>query len=133
MGRALRLGQVVGNLIDNAVKPSPKAGQIAVIVQVEGNQVIFKVEDSGPGISSADLPFIFDKFFRVNDTDQGATTGTGLGLAFCKSIIEKYNGHIWAENRPDRGSIFTFTLPLAPPDEANLLEFPTLETKTLAA
>jgi len=60
-----------------------------------------------------DLPFVFDKFYRVKSTSEvGKAKGTGLGLAICKSIVEKYDGHIWADSLPGRGSAFTFALPL---------------------
>jgi signal transduction histidine kinase len=76
-------------------------------------QVIFKIEDTGVGIPAADLPFVFDKFFRVKSTAQiNHTRGTGLGLAICKTIIEKSGGHIWVESRAGQGSTFIFTLPL---------------------
>jgi len=112
-GDAARLGQVLSHLIDNALRYTPEKGQIAVIIQTEDKHLLCKVEDNGPGIPPADLPFIFDKFFRVKMEVQMARQGPGLGLALCKSIIENYNGHIWVESQPDRGSNFIFTLPLA--------------------
>jgi len=111
MGNELRLRQVISNLLNNAIKYSPASGQISVIVQRDEAQVIFKVEDDGDGIPPADLPFVFDKFFRSQEIT-AQTEGTGLGLAICKSIIEMYGGQIWAKNKPDRGVVFTFTLPL---------------------
>ncbi len=112
-GDELRLKQVINNLVLNALKYTPAGGQITTIVQVENNQVVFKVEDNGRGIPPADLPFVFDKFYRVTSSHQGDTGGTGLGLAICKSIIEKYNGRIWVESQPGQGSVFIFTLPTA--------------------
>ncbi len=112
-GNPVRLKQVVSNLVDNAIKYTPQAGQISTLVQVDENQVLFKVEDNGIGIPPADLPFVFDKFYRVKSTSEvGKAKGTGLGLAICKSIVEKYDGHIWADSLPGRGSAFTFALPL---------------------
>ncbi len=111
-GNPIRLKQVVSNLIDNALKYTPQTGQIAVLVQRGLDEVTFKVEDNGIGIPPADLPFVFDKFYRVKPSRQDSQiAGTGLGLAICKSVIEKYNGHIWAESRPGAGSTFSFTLP----------------------
>lgn len=112
IGSEVRLKQVLNHLIDNAVKYTPEAGQISTLVQVDHNQVLCKVEDNGPGISPGDLPFVFDKFFRVPHENTAETTGAGLGLSICKSVIEKYQGHIWAESQPGQGSRFTFTLPL---------------------
>jgi signal transduction histidine kinase len=113
MGNELRLKQVIGNLVGNAIKYTPEAGQILMMVQPNDNQVSLKVEDNGLGIPPADLPFVFDKFYRVKNEDRAEIQGTGLGLAICKSIIEKYSGSIWAESQHRQGSAFTFTLPLA--------------------
>ena len=111
-GDELRLKQVISNLVLNALKYTPAGGQIATIVQVENDQVVFKVEDNGRGIPPVDLPFVFDKFYRVTSSHQGDAGGTGLGLAICKSIIEKYDGRIWAESQPGQGSVFGFALPV---------------------
>jgi len=112
-GNPLRLEQVVSNLVDNALKYTPQNGQVSTIVQVDGQQVTFKIEDTGVGIPAADLPFVFDKFFRVKSTAQTShARGTGLGLAICKTIIEKSGGRIWVESRAGQGSTFIFTLPL---------------------
>lgn len=129
VGNVKRLRQVITHLIDNAIKHTPEEGQISTIVQTENNQVIFKIEDSGSGIPPADLPFIFDKFFRVKDNAQ--MQGNGLGLALCKSIIESYSGRIWVENRAEQGCIFTFSLPLTPLVEA--VSTPLLDIEPLAA
>lgn len=131
-GNELRLRQVVGNLIDNAIKYTPEEGQISVIVLVEGNQVVFKVEDNGPGIPPADLPLVFDKFFRAKSKPRAGTTGIGLGLAICKSIVEKYGGHIWAESQPSQGSVFIFKLPLAAKDSDNSANPQAVKAEALA-
>ena len=117
-GNQRRLEQVISNLIDNAIKYTPPAGQISVFVRIEEAQVIVKVEDNGPGIPPSELPFVFDKFYRVKDETHLEVGGTGLGLAICKSIIEKYDGRIWAESQPAQGSVFAFVLPQASSDEA---------------
>ncbi len=116
-GHALRLQQVLTNLLSNALKYTPKAGQIVVTLRTVDNKALFKVEDNGLGIPPADLPFVFDKFFRIKNEDRAEIQGTGLGLAICKSIIEKHNGDIWAESQHGQGSAFSFTLPLSPADE----------------
>jgi len=113
VGSQLRLKQVIGNLAGNALKYTPAEGQILVMVQFHDNLVSLKVEDNGLGIPPADLPFVFDKFYRVKTDDRADIQGTGLGLAICKSIIEKYGGSLWVESQYHQGSIFTFTLPLA--------------------
>lgn len=129
LGSPLRLKQVMANLTGNALKYTPAGGQIRVMVRLNNNQVALKVEDNGLGIPPADLPFVFDKFYRVKTDDRTDIQGTGLGLAICKSIIEKYGGSIWVESQYHQGSIFTFTLPLAaapptPQPQPNLVELP---------
>ncbi|HXV41954.1 MAG TPA: ATP-binding protein, partial [Anaerolineae bacterium] len=119
VGNQLRLKQVVSNLVGNALKYTPEGGQILTMVQINEGQVLIKVEDNGLGIPPADLPFVFDKFYRVKNEDRAEIQGTGLGLAICKSIIEKCDGSIWVESQYRQGSTFTFTLPLAPPGEVN--------------
>ncbi|GAB4445290.1 MAG: response regulator [Anaerolineae bacterium] len=114
-GNPIRLTQLLGNLLENALTNTPPAGQIAVLVQPGAGEVTVKVEDNGIGIPPADLPFVFDKFYRVKAGRQGdAGSGSGLGLAVCKSVVERHNGHIWAESRPGGGSTFFFTLPASP-------------------
>ena len=99
------------NLIDNAIKYTPE-GTITVGVEAAENQVMGYVADTGVGIPSSALPFVFDKFFRVDQPQTRDIAGTGLGLALVKSIVEKHRGQIWVESEPDTGSTFTFTLPL---------------------
>lgn len=113
VGNGLRLKQVLSNLIGNALKYTPEGGRIQAVTQRSDTQVLLKVEDNGLGIPPADLPFVFDKFYRVKNEDRAEIQGTGLGLAICRSIIEKYGGSIWAESQYQQGSSFTFSLPLA--------------------
>ena len=70
------------------------------------------VTDTGVGIPSSAMPFVFDKFFRADQPQTRDIAGTGLGLALVKSIVEKHRGQIWVESEPDAGSTFTFTLPI---------------------
>jgi signal transduction histidine kinase len=126
-GDELRLAQVLANLLANAIKYTPERGQIALLIHVDKGQVLVKVEDNGLGIPAAALPFVFDKFLRVTQGDQLQTSGTGLGLALCKLIVEKHGGSIWAESEPKRGSLFAFTLP---PVSSKSLESVTLPRST---
>jgi signal transduction histidine kinase len=119
LGNALRLRQVISHLIDNALRYTPEKGHISTIVRVEDKHIMVKVEDNGLGIPPKDLPFVFDKFFRVKNGAQPEIRGAGLGLAICKSVIEKYKGHIWVESQLNQGSAFIFTLPLALAEESN--------------
>src|SRR6266702_4491815 len=104
----LEIEQVLTNLIENAVYYTPSDSPIGMSVRIEGDQMVISVADRGPGIPPADLERVFDKFYRV----LGPTTGSGLGLAVCKGLVEAHGGRMWAENREGGGAVFRFTLPL---------------------
>ncbi|MFQ6129447.1 MAG: sensor histidine kinase [Candidatus Hadarchaeaceae archaeon] len=103
-----RLGTVLMNLVENAIKYTPKGGRVLVEAEREGDQIIVRVKDTGPGIAKENLPKLFDKFFRVDLTKPG----TGLGLTICKWLVEAHGGKIWCESELGRGSTFSFTLPV---------------------
>ncbi len=110
-----RIGQVLENLIGNAIKFTPNKGRVrvqAAPMSKKHDGVGVAVTDSGPGIPPEDLEFIFDKFSRVSSDGQTAT-GSGLGLAIAKHIIEDHGGRIWARSKPGSGSTFVFVLPVA--------------------
>lgn len=111
LGNELRLGQVVANLVDNAIKYTPDGGLISVRASNNNGQIIVSVQDTGFGIPPADQPHIFDKFYRVKSVETDGISGTGLGLAIVKSVIERHNGRVWVESEPGVGSTFTFILP----------------------
>jgi heavy metal sensor kinase len=121
-GDAGRLRQVVNNLVDNAIKFTRDGGivEIRLVNQAAEGTVVFSVRDSGTGIPAADLPHIFDRFYRGDKARQRdrASRGTGLGLAICKSIIAAHNGRIEVESAVDRGTTFTVILPAAGAVEA---------------
>ena len=106
-----RFGQVLTNLLDNAIKFSPKGGQIKVVIDENEEAITLSVRDNGPGIIPTDLPRIFERFYKG---DQARTrsnkAGTGLGLAIVKHLVEAHNGSIKAENNQDGGATFTITL-----------------------
>jgi signal transduction histidine kinase/DNA-binding response OmpR family regulator len=106
-----RLRQVLENLLSNAVKYTPVGGEIAVEGVIKGDQVLFKIQDTGLGIAPRDQPYIFDKFFRGQSDDMEEIEGTGLGLSIVKSVVERHNGRIWFESEVGKGSTFFFTLP----------------------
>jgi PAS domain S-box-containing protein len=106
-----QLRQVLLNLVGNAIKYTPEGGEIAISVQIETNKVEVQVKDTGFGIPQADLPFIFDKFYRVGNEQTKDIKGTGLGLAISRSIVEAHGGRISVSSVPDKGSTFTFFLP----------------------
>jgi len=108
-----RIMQVFTNLIDNAIKFSPRASVITVKVEQSGNEVQFSVEDSGPGIAEDQLPHIFDRFWQVPGTGK---KGTGLGLFIVKGIVEAHGGRVWAEKNVGVGTTFRFTVPAGKSD-----------------
>jgi signal transduction histidine kinase len=107
--------QVLNNLLDNAARHTPANGRIICrALQAETGQVLISVSDSGPGITAADLPFIFERFYRADKSRQHDTTGSGLGLAIAKSIVEAHGGRLWAECEPGCGATFWIELPGQP-------------------
>jgi Na+/proline symporter/signal transduction histidine kinase len=109
-----RVMQVMLNLLSNAVKFSPpESGRVVVRVEKEGASVRIDVEDNGVGIGREYLDVIFEKFRQVGDTLTQKPAGTGLGLAICRQIVARLGGRLWVESEPGRGSVFSFTLPLA--------------------
>jgi two-component system NtrC family sensor kinase len=111
LGNDLRLGQVVTNLVGNAIKYTPDGGLISVRASNNNGQIVVSVQDTGFGIPPADQPYIFEKFYRVRTEETDDISGTGLGLAIVKSVIERHNGRVWVESEPGVGSTFTFILP----------------------
>ena len=111
-GDPYRLRQMIANLVENAIKYTPANGDILVAAVVEGDQVILRVSDNGPGIPAADQPYIFDKFFRASNVPD-EIGGTGLGLSIVKSIVDSHQGRIWVDSVLGRGTTFTVVLPRA--------------------
>ncbi len=109
---ALKLEQVLVNLLANAVKFTPAGGEVAVEAGGEGDGVLMRVRDTGEGIVREHLQAIFEPFFQVGRRAARRPRGTGLGLAICRQIVELHGGAIWAESEgPGRGSTFTVRLP----------------------
>jgi len=108
-----RLGQVLVNLLHNAVKFSPQSSVVTVSAEVLDGQVAVRVRDQGAGIADSDLDRIFERFYKVDKARQRGHGGTGLGLAIARHVVEGHGGRIWAESDEGRGSVFTFTVPLA--------------------
>ena len=109
----LEIDQVLTNLLENAVRYTPAGSPIEVSASSEGEQVVVRVADRGPGIPPTDLERVFDKFYRVLDGRHpaGYPMGSGLGLAVCKGLVEAHGGRIWAEAREGGGLIVCVTLP----------------------
>ncbi len=107
----LRIGQVISNLISNAIKYSRGPAKIRITVQNTPKHGIVTVEDNGIGIAENDLPYIFERFYRVEKSRNRGTGGTGLGLSIAQKIVESHHGSIQVESRLGEGSKFTVTLP----------------------
>lgn len=105
-----RLREVITNLFDNAVKYTDK-GKITLGITGNAQVVQAYVRDTGPGIPAEDLPHLFQKFYRVDNSATRTIGGTGLGLFICRKVIELYDGQIWAESKLGEGSTFYFNLP----------------------
>jgi two-component system OmpR family sensor kinase len=111
IGDSERLGQVITNLLTNAITYNHENGEVRVEGEVKDGTVILRVSDTGVGISAEDLPRVFDRFYRV---DSSRTSGnTGLGLAISKAIVEAHGGQIEVTSQPERGTVFTLRLPLS--------------------
>jgi two-component system phosphate regulon sensor histidine kinase PhoR len=108
-----RICQVLANLIHNAIKFTLLQGRVTVSARNQGDSVIVSVADTGVGISSDDLPHIFERFYKADKSHSGE--GTGLGLAIAKHIVQAHKGEIWAESEEGKGSIFSFTIPITSP------------------
>jgi two-component system NtrC family sensor kinase len=110
-GNRLRLGQVVSNLVGNAIKYTPERGTIKVWAEEQEGQVLVFVQDDGIGISPEDQAKLFQKFYRVHSPQTRDIPGTGLGLALTKSIVEMHEGRIWVDSKLGQGSTFVVVLP----------------------
>ncbi len=110
------LHQVVGNLLDNAIKYTPVGGTVTVAMARTTGALQFTVSDTGCGIPEDELDRVFERFFRSDPSRSRVhVPGLGLGLAIVAWVVEEHDGRIQASNRPEGGAVFTVTLPLAPP------------------
>ncbi len=107
-----RITQVLLNLLDNARRHTPAGGTITIGAKPEEQFLTVWVSDTGTGIDPADLPYIFERFYRADHSRTGATGGSGLGLSIVKAIITAHGGAIHAESQPGQGTRIQFTLPL---------------------
>ena len=111
------LGRVLRHLLENAARYTPPGSRILLRSRRDGDRLEFSVEDEGPGIDAADLPFIFEKFYRGR---RGASKGkgTGMGLAIVRAILAAHGGGIEVESDPGEGACFRFWVPLVEKDPA---------------
>ena len=113
LGNPIRLGQVVTNLVGNAIKFTPAGGTVTISAWETEGEVAVEVRDTGIGIAAEDQARVFDKFYRAKSVQVSGVEGTGLGLAIVKSIVEGHGGRVWMESELDQGSTFGFALPIA--------------------
>ena len=105
-----RICQILGNLIGNAIKFTPRGGRIVLAARREGREVRVSVTDQGPGIPEGDLPRVFEPYWQAQGT---ARLGAGIGLKIAKGLVEAHGGRIWVESKMGEGTTFSFTLPVA--------------------
>ena len=118
-GNAHLLGQVINNLVGNAIKYNRDKGKVWVRATDEQAFVRIDVADTGLGIAVDELPHVFERFYRVHSEDQPKINGSGLGLAIAQAVVRKHGGEIWVESVPGEGSTFSFTLPRAGAGQPN--------------
>ena len=108
-----RLDQVIGNLLDNAIRFAPRGSRVLVSVWHDAAEAGFTVADSGPGVPADARRRIFERFGR-QDPSRGRDGGAGLGLAICSEIVRAHHGRIWVEDHTPHGSAFVVALPRGP-------------------
>jgi signal transduction histidine kinase len=118
------LTRAVENLVDNALRHTPAGGEVRVSWGMEGNHVVVRVADTGPGIAARDLPHLFTPLYRGESSRNRQTGGAGLGLAIARRIVQAHGGDLTAANRATGGAVFAATLPVArhtpPPDDPSV-------------
>ncbi len=119
----MRMEQVLTNLVENALKFTPKGGKVLIDGRDEGEKVRVWVSDTGIGIPESEQERIFDRFYQVDTSERRAYRGAGLGLTICKYIVERHHGRIWVRSTPGRGSTFYIELPKRLPPIREPLDF----------
>jgi signal transduction histidine kinase len=110
---AQRMAQALGNIVGNAVKATPAPGEVRLAARVAGDRAELLVSDTGPGIARDELPHLFERFFRTDESMRAATPGTGLGLTIARSLVEAHGGTIAVESELGAGTTFVVSLPVA--------------------
>jgi PAS domain S-box-containing protein len=109
----LRAERIIYNLVDNAIKYSPKGGEVRISARQDGDYLVISISDQGPGISPDEQIKLFQSFERLGMKVNRSIQGTGLGLRVCRILVEAHNGKIWVESEKGKGATFCFTLPIA--------------------
>jgi signal transduction histidine kinase len=107
---ARQIGRVLANLVGNALRHTPAGGAVTLHAWPAGDRVCVEVTDTGDGIPAADVPRVFERFYRGEKSRSRATGGSGLGLAIAKAIVEAHGGQIWVESQPGQGARFSFSV-----------------------
>jgi signal transduction histidine kinase len=110
---AERMGQVLRNLLNNAITNTPSGGEITIQARIVDSQVEISVQDNGLGISAEHLPYVFERFYRVDQSRTRSTGGAGLGLAIVKQLVEAQGGQVGIDSQVNVGTRITFTSPIA--------------------
>jgi two-component system sensor histidine kinase BaeS len=111
-GDPVFLSRLLTNLLTNAIRHTPDAGRIQILLTADRREAVLSVVDTGCGIPEDDLPKIFDRFFRVDKARSRSSGGSGLGLAICQSIVEAHSGSMGVSSRLEKGTTFTVRLPI---------------------
>ena len=111
-GDKSKLGQVIYNLTENAIKYTPDGGRIAVTLIQRGKLAVLSVQDNGVGIPKEDIAHIFDRFYRVDKARSREAGGSGLGLSIVRQLVELHGGRVTVESEFGHGSTFTVELPM---------------------
>jgi signal transduction histidine kinase len=114
-----RMNEVMGNLISNAFKFTERGGKVELTAEGTQDVVQIEISDTGAGITAAELPFVFEKFYQAGNQSEADQKGTGLGLAIAKQIVEAHGGMITAESTRGVGTRFSLTLPVSPSESAS--------------
>jgi len=108
----VRTAQVLRNLVSNSVVHTPAGGSVSLAAEKSGGKVIVSITDTGAGISSEELPFIFERFYRTDKSRSRSTGGAGLGLSIARSLVEAQGGRTWIESEVGKGTTIYFSLPV---------------------
>lgn len=113
-----RLGQILQNLLDNAIQHTPEGGEIVITAERQAGFIEIRVQDTGSGIAVEHLPYIFERFYRADQSRSRTTGGAGLGLAIVKQLVEAQGGEVSAYSKVGQGTTISFSLPIAQEGEA---------------